>query len=37
MQTDRFGWTLAGVNIAVAALAIVLTSFTGIDPTLLIG
>ena len=37
MQTDRFGWILAGTNIAVAAIAIMLTSFTGIDPTMLVG
>jgi hypothetical protein len=37
MQDDRFGWILAGVNVAVAAVAIVLTSLTGIDPTMLIG
>ncbi len=37
MQTDRFGWTLASVNVAVAMIAIMLTSFTGIDPAMLIG
>jgi len=37
MQTDRFGWTLAGVNVAVATIAIILTSLSGVDPTMLIG
>ena len=37
MQNHRFGWVLASANVAAAAIAIMLTSFTGIDPTLLIG
>jgi len=37
MQTDRFGWTLAGINVVVATIAVVLTSLTGIDPAMLIG
>ena len=38
MQIDRFGWTLAGVNVAVAVIVTAITSFTGFDPSsLLIG
>jgi hypothetical protein len=36
MQSNRFGWILAGWNIAVAIGAVVLTSFTGFDPSMLI-
>jgi hypothetical protein len=37
MQNDRFGWILAGYNVAVAIGAVALTSFTGFDPSMLIG
>jgi len=38
MQTDRFGWILAGVNVAVAIVVTAITSFMGFDPsTMLIG
>ena len=38
MQTDRFGWVLASVNVAVAIVVTTFTSFMGFDPSsMLIG
>lgn len=38
MQTDRFGWTLATVNVAVATIVTTISSLMGFDPSsMLIG
>jgi len=37
MQDDQFGWLLAGGNIAVAIVVIMLTSVMGYDSSMMIG